>query len=170
MTNTSKVRCLRCGHVWAPRNRDAKERMCSKCRSRRTEELEDEGFPPLPSTQNGAEVQEGTSLPEATKNIPRGLLDDPEVYEKMKELQVARLERQIAEEKEGKVETTALERLDSIFKILVTSVEWRSALMTDIGGFLETYCIWCGASRKNGTHYDNALGGWKCAKCGHVST
>jgi ribosomal protein S27E len=166
MERISEYRCENCGHSWVGRQQSARRRQCSQCRSTRVAAV---GNP----NNDGAVASTSTKTPEASPSpsfvVPGSVAKDPEVYEKMKQLQLARLERQIAEEKEGKVQTTALERLDSIFKTLVTYLEGRSASMPDIGTFLETYCIWCGASRNSGMRYDNALGGWKCATCGHIS-
>lgn len=159
-------KCERCGHSWVARQQSVRKRECSRCRSTRVTFADKPNDSDVANSPPETKSEMSTSSPVA---IPGSVTKDPEVYEKMKELQLVRLDKQIAEEKEGEVQTTVLEHLDSTFKILVLHLERRGALEADISTFFHSYCNWCGTSGINGTHYDNALGGWKCSKCGHIS-
>lgn len=98
--------------------------------------------------------------------IPSQLMDDPEVRQKMKELQLTRLERQIAEERKLIGESTALERLDGTVRLLIINLEIMNALDSDIALFHMHHCIWCGAERDKGMHYVDSKNIWKCRSCG----
>lgn len=90
--------CADCGHTWKPRSENPKRSQCSKCKSRNVSKVNQtvKGGPsPINKTDY---IIQSTSHKANGKlsSIPTILADDPEIKEKLKELELARIERKIA--------------------------------------------------------------------------
>jgi len=100
--------------------------------------------------------------------VPNGLLDDPEIRQKMKELELVKLDNQLAELRGGPnanvAERLVLDRIDLLNVLLSTDKINKAAYCR-----LVSSCPWCGASSDIGLRYEDASegGGYRCASCGH---
>jgi hypothetical protein len=95
-----------------------------------------------------------------------GYLGDPEVLAKIKELQIARLEKQIAEEEASVKELKAFNRLVGNYKYLLSYLVKKNVLSKDEYRMLADECPWC---NKMAMEFDATSGKWVCKKCGEVA-
>ncbi len=164
MNVRERYRCLRCNHEWTARNPSSTRRECSRCRSLRVEVVN----PPTQPNPTPFTATTSAEPPPASPAVPTSLRDDPDIVKKLKELNLAKLEREIAEVKEGNIPSVALERLDAIMKLLVQFLNRVGVLGSDTADFFNTFCVWCGAERKKGMEYDDGANCWKCRTCGRL--
>ena len=116
--------CDDCGHTWNPRSENPKRSQCSKCKSRNVSKV-NRAVKVSPSPLNNAYcIIRFTSQKNYGKqsSIPTILADDPEVKEKLKDLELVRIERQIFEEKGKLVNSRAFERHVSSYKSLLENL------------------------------------------------
>jgi predicted Zn-ribbon and HTH transcriptional regulator len=159
MTRALKLKCESCGHEWRGRNTEGKARQCSKCRSRRIIEIE-EG-------ERLTAKSVGTSM---ETPIDR-MTDDADIKAKIKELQLARLDRQIAEAKGYLIDQVALGRTVEQLKETLRAFtdddfedEGRKSYMK----YLASLCPWCGVESMSRTKIGSKSRAWKCERCGRV--
>jgi hypothetical protein len=163
---TPTFRYLDCGHSWKARSSNPKSAQCSRCKSRKVTSEASSTTEPETVTQ-GAEVLKTSGSSERVEvSLPRVLLEDVDVRNKMKELQLARLERQIAKEKNGIDNTSVLDRTVTDFKLLVMWLNTKGSLDPGLSDLLETSCPWCGAQRERGMFRSRKSDNWKCRSCG----
>jgi ribosomal protein L37AE/L43A len=162
------LRCQQCGHEWKGRRSVGTARQCSKCRSRSILQVTEEDTA-LPDTAIVSETPPvaKTYSPSRAGEEFNGYLDDPEVHAKIRELQIARLERQIAEEQIQLRDPQPFNRLVGSYKYLLRSLWERKALSNDAYRILISECPWCGESTM---HTDEDGSCWTCDKCGRSST
>jgi len=167
--DTIRLRCEQCGHEWNPRNTEGTARQCSKCRSRQIIELPREPEQPIIATPVPFVIAD--TVPVKTEGRPRSrkvdeeYLNDPEVQAKLKELQLARLERQIAEEKSSIEDFEAFDRLVGNYKYLLTKLGEQHLLSKEDYRILASECSRCGGSAM---HLDVEEARWVCQKCGKI--
>lgn len=111
-----------------------------------------------------------TNMPNASVNqvaaVPNGLMDDPEIRQKMKELQVVRLEKQIAEEKASIDKSLAFNRLAGNYKYLLNCLAEKKVLSKEEFRVLAGECPWCSETTME---FDAINQKWICKTCGTVA-
>lgn len=157
-----RLRCEQCGHEWSARNTEGKGRQCSKCRSRRLIEVsEDATFSEVrPDVENAVEPKAATS---------NDVQDDLEIRQKAKELEMAKLEKQIRDLNGSSVSEGIAERMVANNILLLDILRRCEVLDESEYDMLASLCPWCGARGDEGLVYDDADGrnGNRCASCGH---
>jgi hypothetical protein len=154
----SIIKC-RCGHSWTARKAEtSKPRQCPKCYSRDVKE----------------EVDGGPGhFDHVTKALRSGLDDDPEILAKRKELELARLERQIREARGQQSEDGVAERIVVNHISLLVELWAAEILPYETFEGLISHCPWCNAVGENGLVYEEYEAdhpndtGYSCASCGH---
>jgi hypothetical protein len=96
----------------------------------------------------------------------QALADDPEIREKLRELELARIEKQIAEARGELVDSTALVRLVSNYKVLLTNINSNGYLTDGDYDTLVSECPWCGEFDIVHEEIRPNVFGWKCQNCG----
>jgi hypothetical protein len=159
--------CNDCGHTWKTRSGSPKSPQCSKCRSRDVSEVGD-----------GAESSNTTRMDivraaQAQKKIPTGfhpmpqvIADDPEIISKLKELELARLERLLAEEKEVDYNPDVLQRVVHDFKDLLFVLYCNKHLTKEQYKSIVDQCPWCTSCSMELEEFSDGESGWKCHYCG----
>jgi len=164
------LKCDGCGHEWRSRRTEGKARQCSKCRSRRISEIQ-ENFITCAESIPGVG---GIGKPAGSHSIthPKGIIDafaeDPQVRNKRKELEIARLDRQIAEERGHLENTETTERLALIIKALIEELNDEGMLDSGFSEYYSHYCLWCGAEDDQGVKRNSSNGIRKCVTCGRA--
>lgn len=128
-------------------------------------------------------IEEDTATPDAslvreplnTSKGPReskalkefdGYLDEPEVHAKIKELQIVRLERQIAEEREVILNPNVIGRVVAHQKAMIRAAsEGKLASIR----YIEEECPWCGECSMRFEELKPSTWGWRCNGCGKVA-
>lgn len=160
--------CQECGHTWTARNTDGRARQCSKCRSRRLAEV------PKNNLSEGEDAVTADADPPArTRSPASSIMDDPEVREKVKELEIAKLDRQLREVRFGVTGDEFIERVVLRQNLLLEELN-RSEIIDDETLLdLASLCPWCGASGYDGLAFEEFQdgrifrNGYRCASCGH---
>jgi len=156
-----KLRCQQCGHEWKGRSSTGIARQCSKCRSRQIAEVNDDDH---------AASDAVTIMPNETVNqvaaIPIGLMDDPEIRQKMKELELARIERKIAEEGARVIPEAALINIANAQKMLLQNLHSSHVIDDNMFVFLSSMCPWCGNGSMHQIEVKPDILGWRCKSCG----
>jgi len=160
--------CDDCGHTWKPRSENPKRSQCSKCRSRNVSKV-DRATKGVQSQINNTDcIIQSTSQKTYGKlsSIPTILADDPDIKDKLKELELARIERQIAETKGELKGPLALDRLISSYKVLLFNLNDNGHL-TDVDYVrLASECFWCGEYDMVFEEISADHFGWRCYSCG----
>jgi ribosomal protein L37AE/L43A len=162
------LKCESCGHEWEARNTPGKARQCSKCRSRKIGE----------AIKDTRRTEEGMSSELIARSLNKGtascnepqaasIMNDPEVREKLKELEIVKLERQIARERGCFNDERALKVVTFAYKTLIRGLYGSGFMDDEFLEFLESVCPWCG--RPSILFIDDEESyGWKCQHCGKV--
>ncbi len=162
--------CDDCGHTWNPRSENPKRSQCSKCKSRNVSKV-NRAVKGGPSPLNNADcIIQSTSQKNYGKlsSIPTILADDPDIKEKLKELELARIERKIAEEKGDLVNSRAFERHVSSYKSLLDNLFENGHLTQIAFNALSSECPWCGEYEMVFEEISTERFGWICRKCGKL--
>lgn len=162
------LRCEQCGHTWTARNIDGKSRQCSKCRSRKIIEVDCDADALVTERPE-------TDMVKASQKVsfPPSLSDDPEILKKVKELELAKLDRQIREMREQSFRDGFAERLVINHLSLLVELSQANIIDEDTINRLMSYCPWCGAEREDGLVYVEypkdhpTMTGYRCASCKH---
>jgi hypothetical protein len=96
------------------------------------------------------------------------LADDPEVKEKLKELELARIERQIAEAKGELINSRAFERHVSTFLSLLENLFENGHISELAFETLGSECPWCGECEMVYEEIGTDHFRWRCRKCGKI--
>ena len=162
--------CDDCGHTWNPRSENPKRSQCSKCKSRNVSKV-DRAAKGVPSPLNKVDcIIQSTSQKANGKlsSIPTILADDPEIKEKLKELELVRIEKQIAETKGELKDSLALDRLISSYKVLLFNLNDNGHLTDEDYVRLASECFWCGEYDMVFEEISTEQFGWRCKKCGKL--
>lgn len=161
------LRCESCGHTWNARNTPGTSRQCSKCRSRRIEEAKD-------ALDNISDASvERVPVDRGDPATPAELKDDPDIREKMKELELAKLDKQLRELKRGPNDDAVIERLVINNIELLCEMSASGTIDEKTYESLASSCPWCGANGGDGLVYEEyrdggqLKNGFRCASCGH---
>ncbi len=175
-SNPTILRCTQCGHSWKPRNTEGTARQCSKCRSRSIVEIPDEpAFQEAESQSNSLESGSTKSFSKNNTSIPKcpELKNDPDIIQKKKELELIRLDRQIAEERQKINESEVTKRLMRFNISLLNTLRSEDNLSGKDYDELTSMCIQCGAEGDKGLEYFEEMdegGVWhswyECRSCG----
>lgn len=159
-----RLRCQDCGHEWEARDNQVKRRQCSKCRSRTIAQIPmvPDAVPIEDQVNEPASLIKVLSRARVAKEF-EGYLDDPEVQAKIKELQLARLEGQVAEERGRCYEHDVILRIVSQQKAILRAL---SDGMTKNLDYLLAECPFCGKSTMRFEEVRASTWGWKCHSCG----
>ena len=163
------LRCDGCGHEWRSRNTEGKARQCSKCRSRRMSEVHPDELVLDSTTSNPMAVRSMTMRGRSTNaSSPYydAFADDPDARKKRKELEIAKLDRQIAEEKGLGLQSDTVMRFVGRHKMLLSMLHDGGFLDDDEFEFLSGECPWCGGGFMEHVEVRNGIWGWKCHNCG----
>lgn len=162
-----KLKCQQCGHEWTSRNTDGKGRQCSKCRSRKMIEMPKDSEP-VTNVPDGKVIASRDAADMLTD-----LRNDSEVREKLKELELARLDRQIREVRGNQLSDGLAERLAIKLMDLLVELSNARAIDEDVFERLISYCPWCEANGEDGLIYEDpnedhpSKNGYRCNSCGH---
>jgi hypothetical protein len=159
-----QLMCEACGHTWSPRNTAGASRHCSKCNSKQIIEVSDDNAVPSPEiAPHMAEVVVGKI------SVPPLLKDDPDIRQKLKELELARLDKQIRDLNGSSLSEGMAERMVANNILLLDILRRSEVLEESEYDMLASLCPWCGARGEEGLVYDDADGrnGNRCASCGH---
>ncbi len=172
MDDTSPISyiCADCGHTWNPRSENPKRSQCSKCKSRNVSKV-DRATKGVPSPLNIVDcVIQSTSHKANGKlsSIPTILADDPDIKEKLKELELVRIEKQIAETKGELINSRAFERHISSYKSLLENLFENGHLTQIAFNALSSECPWCGEYEMINEEIRIDGLGWKCLNCGKI--
>jgi len=94
------------------------------------------------------------------------LFNTVEIREKLKELEMARIERQIAEERGAISKLSALDRLAVNYKVLLYNLHDNGYLIDGDYEWLISECFWCGQYEMMSEEISKDMYGWKCHNCG----
>jgi ssDNA-binding Zn-finger/Zn-ribbon topoisomerase 1 len=162
--------CVDCGHTWNPRSENPKRSQCSKCKSRNVSKVDH-------VTRRGKaspDEAECALKPHSSKangklsSIPMILADDPDVKDKLKELELVRIEKQIAEAKGELAHSRAFDRHVSNFKSLLVNLFDNGYISELAFTTFSSECPWCGESEMVFEETRTDISVWKCRKCGKV--
>lgn len=93
------------------------------------------------------------------------LMDDPEVREKVKQLQLAKLDRQIAEERAELIDYGALGTFIASYKMLLRFLHNCGSLSDSEFELVDIRCPWCGGLFEYEEDSKADIQGWKCTVC-----
>ena len=96
------------------------------------------------------------------------MMEDADVQKKMKELQLVRLERQIAEEQGALENTKALERLGGVFRVFIQGLVDEGVVDTDYIDYFNHFCIWCGAEEDKEVQFNPSKNINAAVSCGRA--
>lgn len=162
--------CADCGHTWNPRSENPKRSQCSKCKSRNVSKADRTAKTVhTPLDDKDCDIQ-STSQKTYGKlsSIPTILTDDPEIKEKLKELELVRIERQIAETKGELSGSLTLDRLISSYKVLLFNLNDNGYLTDEDYERLSSECFCCGEYDMVFEEISTGRFGWECKKCGKL--
>jgi len=160
------LKCDACGHEWKSRNTAGKARQCSKCRSRRITVMDPRVI--IACGDATEDMKETPLISKASAFSPYKAIfsDDPEVRKKMRELEIAKLDRQIAEERGIELRSDAFNRLVGQHKMLLSILHDGGFLDNEEYEFLSSECPWCGGDDMEPMEVKKGAWGWRCQKCG----
>lgn len=162
------LRCNNCGHEWKSRSTGGKARQCSKCRSRDISEVSAKETPSEGTssivTDNDKHVSKKSYVRVTSRS--QALANDPEIREKLKELELARIERQITEERGAVHDPDVLMRIVGDFKTLLFELNDSGRLTDKQYDSLVHHCPWCTSSSMEIEEFSDSEFGWKCRYCG----
>lgn len=162
-TSRHKLMCEACGHTWYPRNTSGSSRHCSECNSRQIVEVDSSIAPSSEINPKHVEViSERTVLP-----IP--LREDTDIRKKLKELELARLDKQIRELKSSTTPEVIVEKIVANNILLLDALYRNGAIDENEYQLMASACPWCGAAGDEGLVYEEVKGsnGNRCVSCGH---
>lgn len=93
------------------------------------------------------------------------LMDDPEVREKFKQLQLAKLDRQIAEERAELIDYGALGTFIASYKMLLRFLHICGSLSDSEFELVDIRCPWCGGLFEYEEDSKTDIRSWKCIVC-----
>lgn len=158
------LRCDTCGHEWKSRNTAGKGRQCSKCRSRKISVVDpNENASGIDDAAGMNEITHAGKVASSSKAI---FSDDPKVRKKMRELEIAKLDRQIAEERGIELQANSFTRHVGQHKMLLSILHDDGFLDDGEYEFLSSECPWCGCGCMEHKEIRKGDWGWKCDKCG----
>lgn len=166
--NPVTLRCNNCGHEWKARHTGGKARQCSKCRSRSISEVAIDDRVSLTSQSPLVNSNEHTARDshQHDDSIMQLLANDLEIIEKRKELELAKIERQIAEERAATIDPEVIERIVGDFKSLLFELSCKNLIPEEEYERLISHCPWCTSCSVEMVELDDGEYGWKCRYCG----
>jgi len=96
--------------------------------------------------------------------------NDPEIREKLKGLELARIERQIAEAKGELINSRAFERHVSTFLSLLENLFENRHISELAFKTFSSECPWCGECEMVYEEISTDHFRWRCRKCGKIVT
>ena len=174
--------CGDCGHTWVPRSDNPKRPQCSNCRSRNVSKVDrtaaNARVPPSDTNYNNQPTPQKTNG--KLTSISTVLVDDPEIREKLKELEIARLDKQIAEEIGATVDPEEIAQLVDDSKVIAHIVSDLKSLAFVLYSkqwiSKEEYeemvrsCPWCGSCSMRRETSQHGEFRWKCQYCGKIAS
>jgi hypothetical protein len=102
------------------------------------------------------------------------LSDDPDILQRLKALELARIQREIMQVKEESQDATSFERFLTTHWLLLDALHERGAISDSVHDFLRTACPWCGSERAEAiVHVESVVKNgspeelFRCRTCGH---
>ena len=158
--------CKACGNKWQGRAKVKGKRRCPECWSRQVFETSNEDLAGTRSAAKPSSTKLGRMTPGFKDALGPEPGDDEEILEKLKELKLARINKEIAEVESGLKECDAFSRLVARVKELIQSLGESASLDENMVVYLDSSCPWCGNGAMRHEKVKQGLWGWKCHDCG----